>query len=94
VSEPVAVPEPERAYPWREVRDRDVDTLAVLVSALVLDFDAAVSILETLDNEQTVSLCWCLARWHATELTQHFEDPVTELQRLALVLAHGRGGSA
>ena len=65
--------------------------LGVLVCAVLGDFDGAVAILSTLDDEQTVSLCWCLARWHATELAQDFEDPVGMLRELALILARGRG---
>jgi hypothetical protein len=64
--------------------------LGVLACALSGDHDGAVSILSTLDEEQTVSMCWCLARWHATELALHFEDPVVMLQGLALVVAKGR----
>jgi hypothetical protein len=95
VNEPVTVPQPEpERYEWRAPADRDADVLGVLACALSGDHDGAVSILSTLDDAQTVSLCWFLARWHATELAQHFEDPVGELQRLALVLAHGRGKSA
>ena len=68
-------PEPE-PYEWREPRDCDADVLAVLACAVLGDHDGAVSILSTLDDEQTVSLCWCLARWHATELALDYEDPV------------------
>lgn len=90
VSEP-AVPPPEPAkYEWREPRDRDADVLGVLACALSGDHDGVVAVLSTLDDEQTVSLCWCLARWHATELALHFDDPVGMLQGLALVVARGR----
>jgi hypothetical protein len=84
-------PEPEPArYEWRRPADRDADVLGVLACALSGDHDGAVTILSSLSDEQTVSLVWCLARWHATELAQYFENPVAELQRLALVVAEGR----
>jgi hypothetical protein len=94
VSEPAAVPEPEHGYEWREPRDRDADVLGVLVCAVLSDHDGAVSIFSSLSDEQTVSLVWCLACWHATELAQDFEDPVGMLRGLALVLARGRGDVA
>jgi hypothetical protein len=78
-------------YPSRESRDRDADVLGVLACALTRNSDGAVSILSSLDDEQTTSLCWCLARGHATELALDFADPAGHLQRLALVLARGRG---
>jgi hypothetical protein len=91
MSEPADVPQPEPAkYPWKEPRDRDADVLGVLACALLGDHDGAVSILSTLDDEQTVSLVWCLARWHATEMAQDFEDPVGMLQGLALIVGKGR----
>ena len=68
--------------------------LGVLACAVLGDHDGAVSILETLDDEQTVSLCWCLARWHATELALDFADPAEMLRGLALILARGRGDAA
>ena len=93
MNEPVDAPQPE-PYEWREPRDCDADVLAVLACALLLDHDGAVSILSSLSDEQTVSLVWCLARWHATELALDFADPVGMLQGLALILARGRGDAA
>ena len=91
MSEPAADPPPEpEPYEWRAPADREADVLGVLACALMLDHDGAVAILETLDDEQTVYLVWCLARWHATELALDFEDPVGMLQGLALVIAKGR----
>jgi hypothetical protein len=91
VSEPTVQPEPERTqYEWREPRDRDADVLAVLACALLGDHEGAVAVLSSLDDEQTTSLCWCLARWFAGELGQSFLDPAGELRKLALVLGRGR----
>jgi hypothetical protein len=58
MSEPAAPrPEPER-YEWREPRDREVDVLALVVTGVTADYDAATSIIETLDREQLVTaLC-------------------------------------
>jgi hypothetical protein len=86
VSEPA---EPER-YAWRVPADRDADVIGVLAAALTGDFDGAVAILSSLNDQQTTSLCWCLARWFAGELAQDFEDPAGELQKLALALGRGR----
>jgi hypothetical protein len=37
-------------YEWRERSDRDVDVLALVCCALDADYEAATSILETLDR--------------------------------------------
>jgi hypothetical protein len=52
-------------YRWESDDDRDRDTLAVITSAILDDFDAGASVLQSLDRESLVSLCWCLAVWHA-----------------------------
>jgi hypothetical protein len=94
MSEPAAPrPEPEK-YPWREPRDREVDVLALVVTGVTADYDAATAIIETLDPEQLVTALWCVLRWYGTALALDVEDPVGMLQGLALVLARGRGDAA
>jgi hypothetical protein len=56
VSEP-PVPEPEK-YEWRKPRDREVDALALLTCAALVDYDAAVDLIESLDDAQRVSMIW------------------------------------
>jgi hypothetical protein len=85
-----AVLGPEHAYEWRAPADRDADVLGVLACAGLGDHEGAVSILASLDDEQTVSLVWCLSCWLAGELGQQLEDPVSELRRLALLIGHRR----
>jgi hypothetical protein len=96
MSEPAAdspQPEPEK-YEWREPRDMNCDVLALVACGVLGDFDGAVTVLASLTDEQTVAVCWAVVCWFAGELGQSFEDPAGEVRRLALVLAHGRGGVA
>jgi hypothetical protein len=92
MSEPAAdSPQPELAkYEWREERDMNCDVLALVACGVLGDFDGAVAVLASLDDEQTVAVCWAVVCWFAGELGQSFEDPVVEIRRLALVLGKGR----
>jgi hypothetical protein len=88
-----AAPEPERAYKWRSAADREVDVLALVVCGVLADYDAATTIIETLDHAQLVSALWITLRWYGTALGQDVEDPVAELRERALILARGRGAA-
>jgi hypothetical protein len=95
VSEPADAPQPEpEKYPWKEPRDRELDVLALVTCGVLVDYDAAVDIIESLDDAQRVSAIWVLARWYSCLLAQHVENPLAELQELALILAKGRGEAA
>jgi hypothetical protein len=92
MSEPADTPQPEPAkYEWREPRDMNCDVLALVACGVLGDFDGAVAVFASLDDEQTVAVCWALVRWFAGELGQSLADPVSELERLGLVLGRGRG---
>ena len=84
MSEPAADPPPPepQKYPWREPRDMNCDVLALVACGVLGDHDGAVAILATLNDEQTVAVCWAVVCWFAGELGQSFEDPVAELRRL------------
>ena len=95
MSEPAAVPPPEpEKYPWHSPADRELDVLALVTCALLVDYDSAVDIIESLDDAQRLSAIWVLARWHSSLLAQHVADPLTELQGIALIVSKGRGSAA
>jgi hypothetical protein len=86
--EPVPeMPEPE-PYRWRNSRDRDADVLGVVSAALLGDYEAAVSILESLSREDLVSLTWCISCWYAGSLAQSndYDDPLEMVRRIGLVI--------
>ena len=84
-----AVREPE-PYEWRTSRDRDADVIAVLAAALTSDYHGAVSVLQSLDREALTSLLWCLSCWFAGSLCERGDDPVADVQRLALLISRER----
>ena len=92
MSEPAAVPQPEPGkYEWREPRDMNCDVLALVACGVLGDRDGAVTILASLDDQQTTAACWAVVLWLAGELGQQFEDPAGEVRRLAGGRARGRG---
>jgi hypothetical protein len=91
VSEPADTPQPEpERYDWRSSADREVDVLALVVTGVIADYDAATSIIATLSHEQLVSALWITLRWYGSSLALQVDDPLAELQRIALILAKGR----
>ena len=66
MSEPAAVPQPEPGkYEWREPRDMNCDVLALVACGVLGDRDGAVTILASLDDQQTTAACWAVVLWLA-----------------------------
>jgi hypothetical protein len=49
--------------------------LALVTCALLVDYDTAVDLIESLDDAQRVSSIWVLARWYSCALAERVEDP-------------------
>ncbi len=70
------------------------DVLPLVACGVLGDHDGAVAILASLDDEQTVAVCWAVVCWFAGELGQSFEDPVSSSCGTWRWSLAGRGESA
>jgi hypothetical protein len=82
-------------YLWNDGADQVRDLIAILTCALCDDADAVLTIFESLDRQQLVTLCWEIACWHADavrDLPLGQDFAIADLRRLATIVATSETG--